>query len=84
MTGSSVALATPNANNKKVQRAVLIISRRFHFNADKIEMFSEVEIEILYDGSFLFLCLFCFVLFVFFDVALLPKSILKYYALHFC
>ena len=46
MTGSSVALATPNANNKKVQRAVLIISRRFQFNADTIEMFSEVEIEI--------------------------------------
>ena len=31
---SSVALATPNANSKKVQAAVLIISRRFQFSAD--------------------------------------------------
>ena len=70
VTGSSVALATPNAKSKKVQRAVLIISRRLQFSADTIEMFSEVEIEILYgvQGTeltevFLFLCLFCFVLF---------------------
>ena len=31
---SSVALGTPNANSKKVQAAVLMISRRFHFSAD--------------------------------------------------
>ena len=31
---SSVALATPNANSKKVQAAVLTISRRFYFSAD--------------------------------------------------
>ena len=31
---SSATLATPNANSKKVQAAVLIISRRFHFSAD--------------------------------------------------
>ena len=31
---SSVVLATPNANSKKVQAAVLMISRRFHFSAD--------------------------------------------------
>ena len=31
---SSVALATPNANSKKVQAAILMISRRFHFSAD--------------------------------------------------
>ena len=31
---SSVALATPNANSKKVQAAVLIISRRFQFSPD--------------------------------------------------
>ena len=31
---SSATLATPNANSKKVQAAVLIISRRFHFIAD--------------------------------------------------
>ena len=30
----SVALATPNANSKKVQAAVLMISRRFQFSAD--------------------------------------------------
>ena len=31
---SSATLATPNGNSKKVQAAVLIISRRFHFSAD--------------------------------------------------
>ena len=31
---SSVALATPNANSKKVQAAVLMISCRFHFSAN--------------------------------------------------
>ena len=31
----SVALATPNANSKKVQAAVLMISRRFQFSADR-------------------------------------------------
>ena len=30
----SVALATPNANSKKVQAAVLMISCRFQFSAD--------------------------------------------------
>ena len=73
VTGSSVALAAPNANSKKVQRAVLIISR----SADKIEMFSEVEIEILYgvqatELTEVFCFFVCFVLFCFFDVALLP------------
>ena len=33
---SSVALATPNANNKKVQTAVLIMSRRFQFSANTL------------------------------------------------
>ena len=29
-----MALATPNANSKKVQAAALMISRRFQFSAD--------------------------------------------------
>ena len=43
VTRSSVALATPNASSKKVQAAVVIISRRFHFSADTVDMFSKVE-----------------------------------------
>ena len=46
VTWSSVVLATPNANSKKVQEVVLIISRRFKFSADAVEMFSEVEIRL--------------------------------------
>ena len=41
VTWSSVALATPNASSKKV--AVVIISRRFQFSADTVDMFSKVE-----------------------------------------
>ena len=48
VTWSSEAFVTPNANNKKMQAAVLIISLKLQFSADTIEMFSEVEIEILY------------------------------------
>ena len=48
VNGSSVALAIPNANSKKEQRTVLIIPRRLQFSVDTVEMFSEVEIEILY------------------------------------
>ena len=44
---SSVALATPSANSKKMLAVVLIISSRFQVSADTVEMFSEVEIEIL-------------------------------------
>ena len=43
VTRSSVALATPNASSKKVQVAVVIISRRFQFSADTVDMFSKVE-----------------------------------------
>ena len=43
VTWSSVVLATPNANSKKVQAAVVIISRRFQFSADTVDMFSKVE-----------------------------------------
>ena len=43
VTWSSVALATPNASSKKVQAAVVIISRRFQFSADTVDMFSKVE-----------------------------------------
>ena len=46
VTWSSVALATPNANSKKVHVAFLIISCRLQFSANTVEMFSEVEIEI--------------------------------------
>ena len=48
VTWSSVAFVTPNANNKKMQAAVLIISLKLQFSADTVEMFSEVEIKILY------------------------------------
>ena len=47
VTRSSVAFVTPNAKNKKMQEVVLIISLRLQFSADTIEMFSELEIEIL-------------------------------------
>ena len=40
---SSEAMATPNANSKKVQVAVVIIARRFQFSADTVEVFSEVK-----------------------------------------
>ena len=43
VTWSSVALATPNASSKKVQAAVVIISRRFQFSADTVDIFSKVE-----------------------------------------
>ena len=46
MTLSLVALATPSANRKKVRAAFFIISCILIFNADTVEMFSEVEIEI--------------------------------------
>ena len=46
VTWSSVALATPNANSNKVQAAVLIISRRFKFSTDTVEIFSDVEIRL--------------------------------------
>ena len=47
VTWSLVALGTPRANSNKVQAVVLITFRRFHVSADTVEMFSEVEIEIL-------------------------------------
>lgn len=47
VTWSVAALATPSANSNKVQAAVLIVSRRFQVSADTVEMFSNVEIEIL-------------------------------------
>ena len=47
MTWSSIALATPNANTNKAHAAFLIISFGLQFRTDKVEMFSEVEIEIL-------------------------------------
>ena len=43
VTWSSVALSTPNASSKKVQAAVVIISRRFQFSEDTVDMFSKVE-----------------------------------------
>ena len=46
MTLSLVALATASANRKKVRAAFFIISCILIFNADTVEMFSEVEIEI--------------------------------------
>ena len=66
MTLSLVALATPSANSKKVRAAFFIISCILLFNADTVEMFSEVEIEIFIrclrnraDRRFLFfVCLF--------------------------
>ena len=68
MTLSLVALATPSANSKKVRAAFFIISCILLFNADTVEMFSEVEIEIFIgclrnraDRRFLFfVCLFVF------------------------
>ena len=49
LTWSSVALATPDANSKRMRVTVLMISLRLQFNADidTIEMCSELEIEIL-------------------------------------
>ena len=43
---SSVALTTTSPV-KKMQTAALIISRRFQVSANTVEMFPEVEIEIL-------------------------------------
>ena len=43
---SSVALATPHANSNKVKAAFLIVSRRFQFSADMIEMLIEAEIRL--------------------------------------
>ena len=45
---SSVALTTTSPNSEKMQTAALIISRRFQVSANTVEMFPEVEIEILY------------------------------------
>ena len=66
MTLSLVALATPSANSKKVRAAFFIISCILLFNADTVEMFSEVAIDIFIgclrnraDRRFLFfVCLF--------------------------
>ena len=44
---SSVALTTTSANSEKMQAAALVISRRFQVSANTVEMFPEVEIEIL-------------------------------------
>ena len=46
VTWSSIALATPNANSKKVQAAVVIMSLGFQFGADTVDMFSNAEIHL--------------------------------------
>ena len=53
VTWSSVALATPNRNSKKVQAAVVLISCRFRFSADTVTggLSSSCEMIILRNNS---------------------------------
>ena len=84
VTCSSVALATPYANSKKMQSAFLMISLRLQFSADTVEMFSGVEIRLLLGVKGTELTeVFCLVVCCFFDLKILHKFIFKYYALHF-
>ena len=83
VTCSSVALATPYANSKKMPSAFLMISLRLQFSADTVEMFSGVEIRIFLGVKGTLTEVFCLVVCCFFDLKILPKFIFKYYALHF-